>query len=154
MPMKKTGQGGYSLIEVILSLGLLAGVMLPSAWLLDLAAHQAKSGRTASEALAVARSIQEEMQSWGFHQTHLQYGLDGTATSYAIDTRTNAYASRWQATLEEKLDRPWATILLESTGPGGTAPTMDGTRAIRITVTVYWRERSRHRSISLTATRM
>jgi len=152
--MNKAAQGGYSLIEVILSLGLLAGVILPSAWLLDLAARQAKSGRTASEALAVARSIQEEMEGWGFHQIHLQYGLDGTANAYAVDTRTNSFASRWQTTLEEKLHRPHAIVQLESVGPGGTTPTMDGTRAIRITVTVHWRERSRHRSIALCATRI
>jgi type II secretory pathway pseudopilin PulG len=153
--MAARAQRGFSLVEVLLSLGMLAGVLLPAVWLFDLAARDAKSGRTASEALAVARSVLEEMQSWGFHQTHWEYGLDGTATSYAVDTRTNTYAAKWQATLDAKLYGAHAIIALDSLPPtSGTLPPLNSTRAIRITVSVFWQEGERHRSIQLSTTRL
>jgi prepilin-type N-terminal cleavage/methylation domain-containing protein len=145
-------QRGFSLIEVLMSLGLLAGVLLPTMFLLDTAARQAKSGRTASEALSVARSITEEMQGWGLRQIHWQYGLDGTQTSYVIDTRTNSYASRWQPMLDVELQDAHATITLQSLAPT-SVPLLNSTRAIRITVTVSWKEQRRGRMIQVSTVR-
>jgi type II secretory pathway pseudopilin PulG len=152
--MKSKPERGFSLVEVVLSLGLLAAVLLPTAFLLDLASREAKSGGTASEALAVARSILEEMEGWGFHELHWGYGLNGKAVTYRVDTRKNSHASEWQAALDAELHNAYAIIELNSLSPTGSPPPLESTQAIRITVTVFWQEQQRHRSVQLSATRM
>jgi type II secretory pathway pseudopilin PulG len=147
-------EDGFSLVEVIIALALLAGVLISMIGLFVLGGQQVKSGRTASEALAVAQSILEEMQGWGFHQTHLGYGLDGSATSYTIDTLNNSTASQWQPLLDSKLLNSYATIEIISVGPTNPAPSLATTRSIRLIVTVHWEEGIRARSIQLGAVRM
>jgi len=152
--MNRQRDDGFSLIEVIIALGLLAGVLISMVGLFVLGGQQVKSGRTASEALAAAQSILEEMQGWGFHQTHLGYGLDGSATSYTVDTRTNATASQWQPLLESKLLNSYATIEIISLGPTNPAPSLATTQSIRLIVTVHWDEGIRARSIQLGAVKL
>ena len=149
-----TGQAGISLIEVIVSLGLLAGVLISTTSMFVVGNRQVESGRTASEALSIAQSVLEEMQGWSFRQTYAVYGFDGTATSSTVDTRNNAYAAKWQSTLSSKLFRGYATITLESIGPTLPVPALDGTQAIRIVVTVQWEEGSRLRRIRLGTVKM
>jgi prepilin-type N-terminal cleavage/methylation domain-containing protein len=145
---------GFSLIEVLLALGMLAGVLVATATLFVVSDKSVRGGRTASEALSIARSITEEIQGWGFHQTYRAFGLDGTLASYTVDTRSNGYARRWQTSLPEKLHQGYATIELASLGPGGTAPALVDTNAIRVLITVHWDEGPRHRSIELATVRM
>lgn len=61
----RSDERGFSLLEVILALGMLAAVLVSTTGLLVMGSYQTKSGRTASEALSVARTILEEMQGWG-----------------------------------------------------------------------------------------
>ncbi len=147
-------QRGFSLIDVTLALGLMGVILISIAGMFALGGRSVKSGRTASEALAVARTIVEELEGWGFHQTYRQFGLDGSATSYTVDTRVNAYASKWQPELEDKLALSYALITIESLGPNNPPPTLDSTLAIRVNVTVHWQERSRPRTAQLETVRM
>lgn len=145
---------GFSLIEVLLALGLLAAVLISTTWLLVIGSYQVKSGRTASEALSVAGTILEEMQGWGFQQTYLAYGLNGSATSYTIDTRTNSYASKWQSALDAKLRNSYAIVELESMSSSGTPPPLASTQTIGITVRIFWEEGERPRDIRVRTVRM
>jgi type II secretory pathway pseudopilin PulG len=147
------GERGFTLVDVLLGLGLVAVVLISIAGLFSLGARHVKGGRTDSEALAAARTILEEMEGWGFRQSYAMYGFDGSATAYTVDTRTNAYASKWQPALGQTLPSGYATILLESLGPGAPPP-MNTTLAIRIMVTVHWDQQSRHRTIRLATVRM
>ena len=153
MIKNKTDQRGSSLIEVVLSLGLLAGVLVATASLLVTGRHQAESGRTASEALSIAQSVLEDIHGWGLRQTYSRFGFDGTATSYVVDTRSNSYAAKWQTLLGEKLDDGYATIEITSLS-SGTPPALDSTLPIRVIVTVLWNERQRSRKVLLGTTRM
>ena len=146
-------QKGFSLIEVMMSLGLLAAVVISMTGVFVLGTREVYGGRRATEALAEARSIVEEMEGWSFHWTYQTFGFDGTATSYVVDTRTHSYAAQWQATLTDKLENGYAIIDIDSLGPV-SAPPLDSTRAIRVRVTVYWAERSRSRSLQLATVRM
>lgn len=152
--MSRSEARGFSLIEVLLALGLLAGVLVATASLFVVSDRSVNGGRTASEALAVARSVVEEIQDWGFHQTYRAFGLDGSLVSYTVDTRSNAYALKWQAMLPDKLRNGFATIELESLAPSGAAPPLAGAQAIRVLVTVHWEEGPRRRSIQLATVRM
>jgi hypothetical protein len=72
-----------------------------------------------------------------------------------VDTRADAYAAKWQTTLDDALFESYAEIQIESLGPvGGPVPALDATRAIRVVVTVYWGERGRNRQIRLGTVRM
>jgi Tfp pilus assembly protein PilV len=149
-----TGQAGISLVEVVLSLGLLAGVLISTTSMFVLGNRQVASGRRASEALSIAQSVLEEMQSWNFRDTYAAYGFDGTATSSMVDTRSNVYAAKWQSELSSKLFNGYMTIALDSLGPTLPVPALDSTQAIRVIVTVYWEEGSRSRTVRLGTVRM
>lgn len=145
-------QSGFSLVEVVIALGLLAGVLITISGLFIIGNRQVKSGRTQSEALAVAETILEEMDGWGFRQTYQLFGFDGTATSHSVDSRVNAYASKWQPVLDESLANSWAIVDITSLGTG--PPTLATTKAIRVVVTVNWSEGARNRQVRVGTVRM
>ncbi len=160
--MKAHTASGFSLVEVIIAMGLLGGVLISIAGLFIVGGKQVKSGRTSSEALAVAREIQEDMIGWGYSQLWKMFGEDGQAQSYTIDSRTAAACAAWQSTLSAKLGPDaFAEITLEA------LPSYDGVvrsfadasgdalaRAVRIRVTVHWVEvPGRARSVTVGTTR-
>jgi type II secretory pathway pseudopilin PulG len=147
----RTKERGSSLVEVTLALGLIGGVLGAVAGLFVIGAKGVDSGRCASEALSIARNIVEEVRGGGFRQMYEQFGLDGAANSYTVDTRTNANASEWQAELSQKLNGH-ATIILTAIDAG--APPLNSSAQVRLEVTVHWDEGSRHRTVRLTAVRM
>jgi len=149
----RTG-AGFSLVEVVIALGLLAGVLISISGLFVLANRQLDGGRKQSIALAVARDIVEEMDGWGFRQVYTTFGLDGTDGSYAVDTRTNSYAGRWQSELVSRLGEAHAEIVIESAVDSGPGPALRDARAIRVRVTVHWNEGLRSRQVSLAALRI
>jgi type II secretory pathway pseudopilin PulG len=154
--MGNTNERGLSLIEVILALGLMAGVLISVAGLFILSERQVKSGKTATQALAVGRAVSEEMTGWGFKQTYRVFGDDGTAASYTYDTRTEAFAAKWQTMLDDSLQYgSYATILVAAVPPeSGGSPNLNACRAIRITVTVFWAEGDRNRSVRVMTVRI
>jgi type II secretory pathway pseudopilin PulG len=154
------GERGFSLVEVVLALGLLAGVLISIAGLFILAAKQVKSGRTSSEGLAVAREIHEEMLSWGYSQIWEAFGQDGQAVGYTVDTMTSASPAcgAWQARLTRKLGpAAHATIEIASVADAGGAlvALADASgnvlaRSVRVLVTVHWTEvPGRERSVTV-----
>jgi type II secretory pathway pseudopilin PulG len=143
---------GASLIEVTLALGLMAGVLGSVAGLFVLGAGGVQSGRTASAALAGARTIMEEIEGWNVQQVYRQFGLSGSASSYLVDTRTNGFADKWQPPLGERLGDSHATIAIASLEPG--APPLEDSWQVSVMVTVYWKEGTRTRSVRLGTVKM
>ena len=149
-------EAGFTLVEVIVALGLLASVLLVMAHLFALANQQLDGGRNQSHALAVAKDVLEEMGSWGFEQSWAHYGFDGSASSYTIDSTSDAFAAKWQSVLEQELDHCRAEILVESVDESPPGPALRDADAIRIRVTVFWDEQvgRRSRSVSLATVRI
>ncbi len=154
--MVRSDERGLSLIEVMLALGLLAGVLISIAGLFAMSEKQVRSGKTSSQALAVCRGVVEDMNSWGFHQTWSNFGIAGATTRAAtIDMRANAAAADWQQAVEKALgDGAWGTIEVASIGRVTPAPYLALTRAIRVTVTVHWSEQGRARTAKVADVRM
>lgn len=150
--MRRVWERGFSLVEVILALGLLAMVLLSISGLFVLGGRQVKSGRQSTQALSVARAIVEEMEGWSFRQTYERYGFDGSQTAYVVDTRTNGYARKWQDALDGALAGAWATIELVSLG--NPPQPLSATAAIRVLVTVHWEETGRQRQLRLGMVRL
>ena len=148
------GPAGFSLVEVVIALGLLAGVLISISGLFVLANRQLDGGRNQSIALSVARDILEEMDGWGYRQTYSTFGFDGTAGSYSVDSRTNGYAGKWQADLESELKESHAEIVIESAVDSGPGPALRDARAIRVRITVHWSEGRRSRQVSLASLRV
>src|SRR6186713_400326 len=136
----RRNEHGFSLIEVVVALALLAGVLISIAGMFVIGARQVESGRESTEALSVARGIVEQINKWGFHQTYELFGADGSAATYTFDTRTitdppTTGMAKWQPMLAEKIPGSYATISVSSLGPG-TPPVLSATRAMRVVVTV------------------
>ena len=156
--MRRAGNSdGFSLVEVIVALGMMAGVLISVAGMLTLGGRYVKSGRNASEGLAVARDIMEELHGWGFEQTYRLFGKDGNAVSYTIKTdELDAVDYVWQDVDEptwqdmlENLHEARAEIRIES-----LAGNLNVANAIRIHVTVRWREGPRPREVRLSTLRL
>jgi len=160
--MRRHGPSGFSLVEVVLALGLLAGVLIAISGLFVLGAKQVKSGRSSSEALALGKEIQENMLGWGYSQLWGIFGCGALNTVCTADTRTNPACSAWQSTLAAKLGpSAYATIEVASVAnaAGITSPFTDASgkilaRTVRVSVTVRWTEvPGRDRSVTLGTTR-
>jgi prepilin-type N-terminal cleavage/methylation domain-containing protein len=162
--MKRRDERGFSLVEVIIALALLAGVMIAIAGLFVLGGRSVKSGRTSSEALAAGKEIVEEMNNWAFGQLWQNFGFTGAAKTYTADTSTCTTADciAWQSALVAKLGpSAHATIKLDSVAQASlTVPDFEnpvGTvlaRNVRLTVSVIWRQvPGRNRQVSVVTTR-
>ena len=160
--MRRTGERGFSLVEVIIALGLLAGVLIAISGLFIVGAKQVKSGRTSSEAVAVTKEIQEDMYGWGYAQLWGMFGYDCQATTYTVDTRACSACDAWQTTLATKLGpSAYATIEIDSIADafGTTKNFADASgnilaKNVRVSVTVNWTEvPGRARSVTVGTTR-
>lgn len=158
--MRRGDERGFSLIEVLVALGLMAGVLIAIAGLFVLGGRSVKSGRTSSEALALGREIVEEMNAWGYTQLWGNFGLAGTANTYTVDTATcvTADCTGWQNSIVGRLGTTaHATIKLDNVVQAGQplVDFVDGagnllSRNVRVTVTVLWTQvpgRSRQVSV-------
>lgn len=160
--MRGNGGHGFSLVEVVIALGLLAGVLITISGLFVVGAKQVKSGRTSSEALAVAKEIHEAMYGWGYSQLWGMFGYDGQAATYTVDTRTSSACGAWQTTVQTKLGpSAYASIRVESVqnAAGATNNFADASgnilaKTVRVSVTVHWTEvPGRERSVTVGTTR-
>lgn len=148
-----SAQGGFSLIEVIVALGLLAGVVLSVAGLFLLGERQVARGRHQSSALAAAQTILEEIGAWNYEATWKRFDSVGnvtTLTALTTDTNPNSIASKWHPFLRETLANGRAEILIESCDGAN----LNATPALRILVTVLWDEKTLTRRAELAMVRL
>ena len=153
-------QAGFSLIEVVFAIAVLAGVLLSIASLIYIGSRHVSSGRNGAQALAAARDVMEELKELGFHQTYELLGHDGTQPVYVLDTSTvdsggsvPAIAEAWHRDLKLSLKTSRIEIRFESIVETGTAPALQDAEAIRIVVTVRWQEYLRNRQVRLSTVR-
>jgi Tfp pilus assembly protein PilV len=161
--MRRRDETGFSLIEVVIALGLLAGVLIAIAGLFVLGGKSIKSGRTSSEALAAGKEIVEEMNAWGFSQLWSNFGYAGTANTYTVDTQTctTTDCTGWQSALVAKLGpTAHATIKIDSVAQGSSAVPDFVTggavtaKNVRLTVNVLWTQvTGRNRQVSVVTSR-
>jgi len=148
--MRRAGpQAGFSLIEVIVSLGLLASVLLSVAGMFLFGERQVRRGRAESIALTAAQTILEDIGSWSHEATWTRFGLSGAAATYSIDTKVNTFAQRWQPNLQQLLVKGRAEIRLESCDGADLADAA----VVRVVVTVFWNETTNVRRTELALVR-
>jgi len=149
-----TGERGFSLAEVIVALGILASVLISVAGLLVVGNRLVKAGRGSSLALAVARDILEECDGRSFAGTYEGFGCDAAQSTCTVDTAAPVDPSmvQWKQMVEEELHQGFAEVLIQSVEDGDLP--LAQSRALRITVSVYWTEGPRARNTWLTTVRM
>ena len=86
-------------------------------------------------------------------EVYRSFGLSGSAVAYTVDSRFNTFAAKWQQALDADLQGGYALIDLESIADGA-APPLNDARALRVTVTVSWKERLRSRTVQFATVRM
>ena len=150
----RAGSGGFSLPEVTIALALLGGVLVSMAGLFVTGERIVHGGKDHTTALAIARDILEETNGWHYDGLYGTFGLDGSASSYTLDSRTATYAAGWQAMLDQDLGSAYAEIKLEALDEGGSTPAVRDARCIRVSVRVHWNNQQRSRAVSLATVRM
>jgi len=129
-------QRGSSLIEAVITFALLSSVLLSSLGLFTFGERRLRGARASSQALAAARSILEETESWSFAEIPGKLGVDGASATYAI---------AWTSAGVTEIPGAVATVHLESLPFGGVAQAVRDAKGVRIVVSVEWDETGRHR---------
>lgn len=143
---------GFTLIESVVALGLCAVLSLSVAGLAGLARRSIEAGRTSSTALAVARSVLDDLAGTSFDGTWRRLVLDGSLASGFADSRAGVWATGWQAILARSLPRSYVEVELTTIAPSRSTP-LDAAEAIRVVVCVRWSEGPRARSVRLATVR-
>ncbi len=144
---------GFSLVEVVIAIGVLAGVLISIASMFILGGRQVKTGKTITEATAICHDIMETFDKQSFVALYTNLGAAATDTS--VTTASNVVTSplaSWQAQITRKLDGGVATATLLPLGPG--TPNFGSAVALRLTVTVSWSELARPQTVSISTVRL
>ena len=146
------GEGGFSLIEVVIAIGVLAGVLLSICSMFIMGGRQLKTGKTVTEATTICHAIMESFDSLSFTALYTTFGAATTDTTMTVNsTTTGSPIQSWQTEIARKLDNGVATVTILPRGPG--TPNFGSATGIRMTVTVTWTELARPQTVSLSTVR-
>ena len=152
--MRRNTQNGYSLVEVILALGLLGGVMVAISSMFVLGGQSVKSGKEMTEALSIAQDIVEEIKSFSYRTTYTFFSGTATSTGVTSDSSNPGDdADIWQPGIDSKLYQGRALIQITPIGGPDTPPQVGSADYMIVLVTVEWSEGQRNRSVSLQSLR-
>ncbi len=146
------GEHGFSLIEVVIAIGVLAGVLLSICSMFILGGRQLKGGKTMTEATTITHDIMETFDKLSYTALYTTFGAASTDTTKTVVSTAGPNAiSPWQAEISRKLDNGSASVTVLAMGPG--APNFGAALGIRITVAVSWTELGRPQTVTLSTTR-
>jgi type II secretory pathway pseudopilin PulG len=150
---RRRAQAGMNLVEVLIALGIMAGVLISVASLFVLGGQRVKGGRNMTQALAVASDVLEDLHRAGWNTVDevmpscCGAGCD-TATGCSVDSRTDTYAStEWQPWIDQELFQGRAEITLTPLGGSVSPPNFASCDGIRVRVQVFWSEGPGQRSV-------
>src|SRR5881296_3618583 len=113
----RNGERGFSLIEVVIAIGVLAGVLLSICSMFILGGRQLKGGKTMTEATAMAHDIMETFDKLSFNSLYTTFGAIDASTTISITTSTGTNViTPWKAEVTRKLDNGVATATLDPVG--------------------------------------
>lgn len=145
-------EGGFSLIEVVIAIGVLAGVLLSICSMFILGGRQLKTGKTMTEATTICHAIMESFDNLSFTALYTTFGAAASDTTRTVtSTTTGSAVASWQAEISRKLDGGVATVTILPQGPG--TPNFGTATGIRMTVAVTWTELARPQAVSLSTVR-
>ena len=152
MTARGGGEQGFSLIEVVIAIGILAGVLLSICSMFILGGRQLKTGKTMTEATTIGHDIMETFDKLSFTALYTTFGAAATDTTKTVASNSGTNAiSPWQPEITRKLDNGSASVTVLAMGPG--TPNFGSALGIRMTVTVTWTELGRQQTVALSTTR-
>ena len=147
---EQSGETGFSLIEVVIAIGVLAGVLLSICSMFIMGGRQLKGGKTMTEATALAHDIMETFDKLSFNSLYTTFGAIDTSTTISVTTSTGSNViTPWKLEVTRKLENGVATARLDPVG--GT--NFGNAIGIKMTVTVTWNELGRAQTVALTTIR-
>ncbi len=147
-----TQERGFSLIEVIIAIAVLASVLISVASMFMLGGRQVKAGKTTTEAVALCNDIMESFAKQSFTALYTNMGAASTdSTKTAASNVVTSSLAPWQTQISQKLDNGVATATVTAIGPG--TPTFGSAVAIQLTVTLSWSELARPESMTISTVR-
>ena len=145
-------EAGFSLIEVVIAIGVLAGVMLSIASMFILGGRQVKTGKTLTEATTLAQDLMEQFDKESYTSLYLNLGAVATDSTRTVQSTTGGSPIQgWQAEIARKLANGAASVRLDAMGPG--TPNFGTAAGIKVTVTLSWNELGRPQSVGLSTVR-
>ena len=150
MTARGDGEPGFSLIEVVVAIGVLAGVLLSICSMFIMGGRQLKTGKTMTEATTIAHDIMETFDKLSFASMYTTFGAAATDTTKSVSsTGASNPITPWQTEISRKLEGGSATARLDQVG--GT--NFGNALGIKMTVTVSWNELGRAQSVTLSTIR-
>jgi prepilin-type N-terminal cleavage/methylation domain-containing protein len=133
---------GFTLVEMLVALSILSTGILSVAQLFIFSQHHAQSGRTETQATALAEEIREKVMSENFDD--LVSIFDGVDTS--VPSSVTLPCQEWATHLDARLG-PDGRGQVQVLGPSEDAEIVTG--MLTIVVTVSWQESGQARSLPL-----
>ena len=154
MERNRTGrtEDGFSLIECVIAIGVLAGVLLSIASMFILGGRQVKTGKTLTEATALAQGLMEQYDKESFNSLYLNQGAAATDTNRTVQSTTTGSPNQsWQTDIDRKLANGSASVRIDAMGP--STPNFGAAAGIKVTVTLSWNELGRAQSVAMSTVR-
>lgn len=150
--MRSSDARGLTLVELTVSLAILASMLIAVAGLLAVGARRLHEGGQRTRAATVVQGIHEELAGWGHRELYVRFGHDGSAAEVVADTRRDPALARWRRVLDRDLPGSHAEVRLRP-ADALEADRLAGARTMRVEVSVLWRDRERGRRLSLCTVR-
>jgi Tfp pilus assembly protein PilV len=145
-------ESGFSLIEVILAIGVMSGVLLSIASMFIMGGRQVKTGKTITEATALAQDLMEAFDKQSFVALYTNLGAATTDSTFTVlSTTTGSPIVSWQTEIGRKFASGVGQVTIDAMGNG--TPTFGACAGIKLTVTVSWSELGRPQSVKLSTVR-
>ena len=107
------GTRGFSLVEVIIAIGVLAGLLLSIATMFILGGRQVKNGKTITQATTLVQDIMEEFDRASFTGLYTTLGAASTDTTRTVLSTTGGSPIQpWQSEVQRKLNNGVATVTI------------------------------------------
>lgn len=146
------GERGFSLVEVIIAIGVLAGLLLSIATMFILGGRQVKNGKTITQATTLVQDIMEEFDRASFTGLYTSLGAAATDTTRTVlSTTTGSPIAPWQSEVQRKLDNGVATVTIDAVGPG--TPNFGTAAGIRLTIGIAWNELGQQHQVRMSTLR-
>jgi prepilin-type N-terminal cleavage/methylation domain-containing protein len=144
---------GFSLIEVVIAIGVLAGVLLSVCSMFILGGRQLKTGKTMTEATTLCNDLMESFDNLSYSGLYTTLGAVDTDTSRTVTSSVvTSPINSWQAEISRKLESGVATVTLVPLGLASPLNFASGT-GIRATVSISWSEVGRQQTVALSTVR-
>ena len=146
------GERGFSLVEVIIAIGVLAGLLLSIATMFILGGRSVKNGRTITQATALVQDMMEEFDRASFVGLYTTLGAASTDTTRTVlSTTSGSPIQGWQAEIARKLNNGVATVTIDAVGNG--TPNFGAAAGIKLTIDVSWNELGQAHSVRMSTLR-